>query len=115
MDELESRRTNPGGEGMKKRAAVSTDVEHLSKAARTDAPSDTRRLEAILVPRRQSSEDEAVEVELLMRARDVRGSADLPLVWERPDAIAYARHMSKSLDRRSYGSRPSHGRASEVT
>lgn len=68
-----------GREGSKKPAAVSRDGERPSKTAGTRASSDTHRLEDISVPCRQGSEDEEVEEKHLVKARDVRDKATLPL------------------------------------
>lgn len=70
---------------------MSTDEERPSKAAKTEAPSDTHRLEDILVPRRQGSEDEETQRVQLMKARDVRYGAALQLAWKSPDVMAYVR------------------------
>lgn len=51
-----------------------------SRVARTKAPSDTRCLEQIFVPYQQDMEDEEVEAEQPVRAREVKDSAVLLLV-----------------------------------
>lgn len=79
----------------KKRSAVSTKRERLSKAARTGASSDKRYLKELLVPRRHGSGDEGVEVEPLVRARNERDSAVLLRVWESPDVMAYVKQGSQ--------------------
>lgn len=91
MDKSEANGTNPSGEGSKKRAAVSTEGECTSKAARRGAPSDTCRLKDILVPRQQDTEDKEVEVEQLVKARDVMDGAAFPLVWKNLDVMTYVR------------------------
>lgn len=115
MDTPDARGIDPGRDGSKKRAAVSTNGERPSKAAWTLASSDTRRLEDIPVPRRQGSEDKTVEVELLAKARNVKGDAVLSLVWANPDLMAYVRPRSMLLDARKFGALPRHRRVSNVT
>lgn len=91
VDKTESRSMNLGSEVCKKRAAMIMEEGSPSKAAPTGAPSDKRRLEAISVPRLQDMQDEEVEVDQLMRARDVKDGTVLSLVWENPGDISYAR------------------------
>lgn len=63
MDKPEARGNEPGRDGLKKCAAVSTEGEPSSKAARTKASSSTRRWEDISVLRRHGSENKEVELE----------------------------------------------------
>lgn len=60
-----------------------------SKVARTEALSNTSRLEDMSVPCWQNMKDDEVEVNQLVRARDVGKAAILPLAWESRDVIAY--------------------------
>lgn len=109
MNNSELRGANTGGEGSKKLAAVSMDGERPSKAARTDAPSDTRRLENIPVLRLQGIGNEEVEMEQLVKVREVRDGVVIPLLCENLDVIANVRQGSMFLNGRRLRSLPSHG------
>lgn len=98
---------------MKKRAAVSMDREQLSKAARTEALSDTRRLEDTPFLRCRTVEDEEAEMERIVRARKLKEGVVLPLLWENPNVMVYVKLGAKHLDTRRFGALPSHGRSSK--
>lgn len=83
--------TNPRGEVSKKLAVVSTDGKPPSKSARIGALSDKHRLEGIFVPRRQGSEEDKIEVEQLVKARDLRDCAAFSLVLKNPEVMACVR------------------------
>lgn len=82
MDKRDSREFEPKREGSKKRAAVSTSGERLSKVAWMWASSDLRRLEGIIVPCCRSDDVEVVKVMCLVRARDEKENVVVSLVWE---------------------------------
>lgn len=58
---------------------MSTEEERPSKVAQTRASRNTRRLVDIPVLRRHGSEDKEFKVEQLVKMRDVRDGAALPL------------------------------------
>lgn len=80
MDKAESRGMNLGSKVSIKRAAVSSEGERPSKGAGIGASGNICRLENISFSRRQDIEDEEVDVDQLMRARDVKDGAVLLLV-----------------------------------
>lgn len=91
MNKLEraARDDDTGKKGLKKRAAVSTDGDRPSKAARTEVSSGTRWLKNIHVPRCRIIENEEVEVVHFLKARDVKENEVLLIGWENPDVMAY--------------------------
>lgn len=76
------------------------------KAAQTGAWSDTHYSEDVPVPRWQRFEDEEIEMELLLKARNVRDAAVFPFVWEHADEVAYVRQGALFLDARRFGALP---------
>lgn len=49
-----------------------------------------------------------------MRARDVKESGALPLMWGDPDVMAYKKLGAQHLDARGFGALPGHVRASKI-
>lgn len=80
MDKSESWSTTPGEEASKKRATVRTNGERPSKAAQIWAPSNTRRSGDVPVLRRQCINDGEVEVQQLVKARDIKDSVEFLLL-----------------------------------
>lgn len=113
MKKPESSDDDVGREGFKKRAALSTDGDRLSVAARTGASSDTRCLKDISVPGLRVVEHKEVEVAHLVRARDLKEGAVLPLVWGKPDVMVYVKLGAQYLNARKFMALPSHGRSRE--
>lgn len=56
------------------------------------------------------AEEDEVEVEHLVRVRDVKEGVVLPLKWENPDVMAYVNLGAKYLDAGIFGALPSYGR-----
>lgn len=73
---------------------MSTDGDRPQKAAQTEVSSDTRCLEDIPIPSGQSDEGEKVEVDHIVRSRDLRDGEVLPLVCDHPDAMVYVKVQS---------------------
>lgn len=114
MDKLEgeSKGNDLSRKRLKKLAAVSTDEDRLSKAVRKETSSKPLCSENISVPRCRLGEDEEVEVDHIVWARDVKDSVGLPLVWQNPGVIAYVKLGAKYLVARRSGALPSLGRES---
>lgn len=89
MEKLEgaSRGYDFGRRGPRKRVAVSVDGDRSLKAAQTVVSSDTLCLEDIPVWRRRMAEDEVVEVDHHVKARDVKEDVVLLLAWESLDVM----------------------------
>lgn len=101
---------DPGMEGSKKRASVSTDGDQLQKAARIEVLGATSRLENMPVLRREIGEDKEIGVDRLVHALELKDGVVLPLVWKSPDALTYVQLGVKDLDVRRFGVLPSPGR-----
>lgn len=60
-------------------------------------------------------EDKEAEVGRMVRARDVKDGAVLPLQWKNLEMMAYVRQCSRFLDAKWFGPLPSNERACRVT
>lgn len=81
---------------LKKRVAVSTDGDQHSNVAWTGTSSDTRLLKNMSFLQCRIGEDNEVQLVQLVRAQNFKSSVVLPLVWEKPDVIAYVK-LSPSI------------------
>lgn len=105
--EGESRGDDPGRKGSKKRVLMTTDGDRPLMVAWTRALSNTHRLKNIFVSRPRIGEEEEVEMDHIVMARDVNEVAVLALVWENPDVLAYVELGTKYLDARRFEALPS--------
>lgn len=85
---------------------MDTDGERLSKAALTRASSNMHHLGDISVPRLPVPENEEAGLDLPVKARGVKDSVVLPLVWKSPDAMTYVKLGTRFLNVRRLGALP---------